>query len=385
MPRVSKTLVATILLLAGFGVLALWNLYPPADLSEATITKSIFLKHLTFLAAALALLGLAAVPPPSLYRRLAWPAYAAGVLSLVLLLVLARSTRGTRGWFAIGPFNLQPAEFFKIALVLALARTLMYGRAVQTWSGLALPCLVAAVPAVLILIQPDLGTTLLFLPTLFSMLFVAGARKRHLAILASVLIAAAPVAYFTVLKPYQRERLTAFLGDGGYQQRQSELACASGRLLGSGLGESGAGLPFYVPDRHTDFVYSIIAEELGFAGSTFVLFLYLALFAQFLRVAHRTNEPFGRLTATGMTAWMATQTLINLGMTLGVAPITGLTLPFVSYGGSSLFTCSIAAGIVLNLGARWQPAFASRDTAGGSVEINGLLPRSASGAAPSAH
>jgi rod shape determining protein RodA len=381
MPRVSKTLAATVLLLCGFGLLSLWTAFPPTDLSGASITKSIFLKHATFLAAALAFMGLAAIPHYQIFRQLAWPAYGLGLALLSLLLLSARFTRGARGWFAVGPLNVQPAEFFKIALVLALARCLMYGRAVQTWTGIALPCALVAVPAVLVLLQPDLGTTLLFVPVLFAMLYVAGARKRHLAALAAVLLAAAPVAYFTVLKPYQRERLTSFLGDGGYQQNQSERACAAGHLTGRGLGEGGSQLAFYVPDRHTDFVYSIIAEELGFVGSTFVLLLYGALFAQCLRIAHQSREPFGRLIATGMTAWMATQTFINLGMTLGVAPITGLTLPFVSYGGSSLLTCAIATGIVMNVGARWTPGFSARDMEGGAVVIGGITPRSARGLA----
>jgi len=129
---------------------------------------------------------------------------------------------------------------------------------------------------------------------------------------------------------------------------------------------------FYIPERHTDFVFSIVAEDLGFVGSSFVLLLITIYFATSLKIAHQSREPFGRLLVVGLTTLFATQTFINIGMTLGVAPITGLTLPFVSYGGSSLLMCSMSAGLILNVAARWQPGFSSRDMAGGSVEIRDL-------------
>lgn len=375
-PRTHKTLIATILLLAGMGVLALWMHAPPEDFSRASLSKSIPLKQIVFLVAALALMGLATLPHYNVFRQLAWPLYGIGLAALVALLLMARRTNGAAGWFSLGPIKVQPAEFFKIALVLALARTLMYGRAVQTWSGIALPVVATAVPAALVMLQPDLGTTLLFIPTLFAMLFAAGARKRHLAIMSAVLLIAAPIVFFKVLKPYQQGRITAFVtGRDNYQQDQAEKACAAGRAFGRALGESGAQLPIYVPERHTDFVYSILAEELGFFGSTFILLLYAAFFAQCLLIAHQSREPFARLVVVGLTVCFATQTFINLGMTLGVAPITGLTLPFVSYGGSSLLTCATAAGVVLNVSARWQPAFSARDMAGGTIAIAGFQPQ----------
>jgi cell division protein FtsW (lipid II flippase) len=160
-----------------------------------------------------------------------------------------------------------------------------------------------------------------------------------------------------------------------YQQEQSVKACASGSLTGRGLGEGGAQFPFYIPDRHTDFVYSIVCEELGFAGASFLLLLFGLYFSESLRAAHQTREPFGRLVLVGLTALLATQTFINLGMTLGVAPITGVTLPFVSYGGSSLLMCAISAGLVINVAGRWQPGFSSRDMTGGSVEIRDFQPQ----------
>jgi rod shape determining protein RodA len=381
MPRFNKTVLACVLLLSAMGVLSLWTQAPPSDLSGESITKSIFLKHVTFLGAALAILGLSALPHYQLYRRLAYVLYGACVIALAALLIKGNYTRGARGWFALGPINVQPAEFFKIAYVLTIARVLMYGRAVQTWSGVALPVLLTALPAGLILLQPDLGTTLLFVPTLLVMLYAAGARRSHLLIIITTLLIAAPIGYFFVLKDYQRNRLIAFAVPDQvppaltYQVKRSIEACAAGRLMGNGLGESGQNTPFHIPDRHTDFVYSIIAEELGFVGSTFVLLLFAGLYGQSLWIAFQSREPFGRLVVAGLTTLLATQTLINLGMTVGVAPITGVTLPFISYGGSSLLTCALAAGLTLNVSARWQPGFSARDMAGGSVEISSFQPQ----------
>jgi rod shape determining protein RodA len=326
-------------------------------------------------------MGLVALPHYQHYRRGAWFLWLVSVLALAFLLAKGRYINGARHWFSLGPFTLQPAEFCKIAYVLTLARVLVYSRSLQSWRGLALPLLLTAVPTALIVVQPDLGTTLLFIPAFFAMLFAAGARKRHLATLVLVMVAVAVPGWKWGMKDYQKNRILSFMFPervapaDNYQREQSVKACSAGRLWGRGLGEGGQSVPFYVPERHTDFVYSIIAEELGFVGSTFVLVLLGIYFATSLWIAHQSREPFGRLVVVGLTALFATQSIINIGMTLGVAPITGVTLPFVSYGGSSMVTCAVAAGLILNVSARWQPGFSSRDMAGGSVEISNFQPQ----------
>jgi cell division protein FtsW (lipid II flippase) len=266
----------------------------------------------------------------------------------------------------------------KIALVLVLANVLMYGRDVQSWRGILLPLALTAAPAALIVVQPDMGTTILLIPTVFAMLFTAGARKRHLACLVALMLLAAPVVWMKGMKEYQRNRILSFLHGDCYQVGQSVKASAAGGALGRGLGEGASNPLYFIPERHTDFVYSIVAEDLGFAGCSFVILLIAIYFTTSLKIAHHSREPFGRLLVVGLTTLFATQTFINLGMTLGVAPVTGLTLPFVSYGGSSLVVCSITAGLILNVGARWQPGFSSRDMAG-SVEIRDLQPKSVVG------
>ena len=372
--RLNKTILACVLLLSGMGLVALWTQAPPTDLAGKSLTQSIFLKQMTFLGVSLAVMGLVAWPHYLNYRHLAFVLYGILLLLLLVLLVKGRVTNGARCWFTVGPIKFQPAEIMKVALVLVLANVLMYGRNIESWKGLLLPIALTAAPAALIVMQPDLGTTILLVPTLLAMLFAAGARKRHLAVILIVLLAASPVIWFKGMKPYQRDRIVSFMFPGrapdhDYHREQSVKACSIGHVFGRGVGETAT---FYVPERHTDFVFSIVAEDLGFVGSSFVLLLIAIYFATSLKIAHQSREPFGRLLVVGFTTLFATQTFINIGMTLGVAPITGLTLPFVSYGGSSLLMCSMSAGLILNVAARWQPGFSSRDMAGGSVEIRGL-------------
>lgn len=374
--KLNKSILACVLLLSGMGLLSLWTQAPLTDLAGKSVTQSIFLKQVTFLGVALAVMGLVAWPHYLNYRHLSFVLYA-GLLGLLgLLLAKGAVVNGARCWFNFGPIKFQPAEIMKVALVLVLANVLMYGRDIQSWKGLLAPIALTAAPAALIVVQPDMGTTILLIPTLFAMLFAAGARKRHLAILLLVFVASAPLVWMKGMKDYQRERITSFLFKPCYQQLQSVKACSAGGFAGRGIGESGTATTFHIPERHTDFVYSIVAEDLGFLGASFVLLLLTVYFATSLKIAHQSREPFGRLLVVGLTTLFATQTFINLGMTLGVAPITGLTLPFVSYGGSSLLMSAMSAGLILNVAARWQPSFSSRDMADGSVEIQNFNPGS---------
>ena len=353
-------LLGSVALLLGMGLLSLWSYSTPRS---GDALSSRFIKQMIFASAAIFLMFLALLPNYFTLRRLAYLLYILCIATLVALLLFGRVTRGSRGWFMAGPFMVQPAEFMKIALVFALARHLMYAKRLDTVRGLIIPILLAAIPTGLVLLQPDLGTSLIFFPAMLAMLFAAGARAKHLGVLILAALLAAPIAYQVGLKQYQRDRLRSFLFPDDvpkalvYQQSQSVKACASGGLTGRGIGESAVSYPFYIPDRHTDFPFSIVAQDLGFLGSSFILLLYALLFAQALRIAYLSREPFGRLLAVGLTMILAMQVFINIGMTIGVAPITGLTLPFVSYGGSSLVTCGLAAAILLNIGSRWIPTF----------------------------
>jgi rod shape determining protein RodA len=261
----------------------------------------------------------------------------------------------------------------KIALILTLARFLRFREDQRRLWGFALPFAITLPPMALVLLQPDLGTSLMFPPVLLGMLYVAGARRLHLVVVVSAGLMLLPAAYFLgdvlpLFHGYQRDRITAFVRRDettrqhqGFQLRQSEIAIGSGGLLGKGYGRGTQNRGDFVPERHTDFIFSIIGEELGFAGTASVTLAYLLLVGAIFKVAKETREPFGRLAATGIGVGFAAQALENLAMTIGLTPITGLPLPFVSLGGSSLLTSYVAVGIVLAIGARDIRVVATQD------------------------
>jgi cell division protein FtsW len=293
------------------------------------------------------------------YRRLErWgvPILAAAGVLLVLVLVppLAQPINGTRRWLRLGPVSFQPAELAKLALVVYLAAHL--ARAGQTVAdfrrGLLPPLAVTGVLALLVLAQPDLGNCLALLAVTFALLFLAGSRVRHLAALWAAALPFLAVAVW--LAPYRVRRIVTFLDPwsdprgSGFQIIQSWLALGSGGLLGRGIGESRQKL-FYLPEAHTDFVFAVIGEELGFVGAFAVVALFAVLVWRGLRVGLRAPDAFGAYLALGITVLIATQTLVNLGVVTGSLPTKGLPLPFISFGGSSLLVTMLAAGVLLNI------------------------------------
>jgi rod shape determining protein RodA len=375
--RLDWVLLGSALLLTGSGLFALNAMASPTNLSAVSVTTAHVVKQAIFVAVSLGIALFLLVPGYQVTRNFAYLAYAACTVALVGLLLFGPVTRGARGWIPLGPINLQPAEFMKIAFVFALARWLSFAKELDSWRSLAVPLMLAAIPTGLVFVQPDLGNAMLFFPVLLAMLFVGGASRRKLGTLIAVALIAIPLVYQFGLKDYQKNRLIGFLfpdRDLSYQQAQSILAVRSGGFNGRELPE-GVVHSFHIPDRHTDFIYSSLAEQMGFLGSSAILLLFAIFFLQSGRIAHRTREPYGRLVVVGLTAFFALQVFINVGMNLGVAPITGLTLPFVSYGGSSLLTCFLSLATILNVGLRWVPTFSSRELDRGHVSIRGFNPQ----------
>jgi rod shape determining protein RodA len=259
---------------------------------------------------------------------------------------------------------LQPSELMKVVLVVALARHIRWRDDYKRLRGLVIPFAITLLPMALILRQPDLGTAILFIPILFGMLYVAGARARHLGLVVGMGLLCLPILFFGVLKPYQQKRILVFLGQArmdedmrrneGYHLDRSRIAVGSGGLAGRGLGNGDQ----RVPENETDFLFTVIAEEWGFVGSLLVLGLYATLFALLVSAAIAVKEPSGKLLIVGVTILLFVQTAVNLGMTVGLAPITGLTLPFLSYGGSSFLSLILAVGLVLNVQLHPDYAFA---------------------------
>lgn len=333
------------------------------------------------------------------YQRLgrwAFPVFAVGLLLLFWLaadrwvdLPFVQQQRNARRWVRLAGVQIQPSELMKIAYVLALAWYLRYRRNYRRLAGLLPPFALTLLPMGLILIQPDLGTVLLFLPVLFAMLFVAGARIRHLALI--VLLGLLCVPFFWMkIKGYQRLRITGVVlqsdavrsyfeehpqawdrlrapgsdpeswrqelvdwhADAGYQLVHSKAAIGSGGVVGQGWGQ-GVFVDYdFLPEKHNDFIFAMVGHQWGFVGALLVIGCYVFIVAIGFDVATLTNDPFGRLLAVGLATMLAVQTLTNLCMTVGLGPITGVTLPFVSAGGSSLISSFLCIGLLISVAHR---------------------------------
>jgi rod shape determining protein RodA len=287
-------------------------------------------------------------------------------VATLLLLVLVRvpgigsSANGAQRWFQFAGFQLTPSEFTKIALILMLAAMLSELRTSEPLLPDVLRiCIVAAVPMLLVLAQPDIGTTIVLVAILVGILVVAGTRLRHLLALGLTSIVLVSLAFqLHVIQDYQVQRLTAFLDPqnspdfANYNREQAELAIGAGGLFGSGyLGGTQTNLDF-VPEQHTDFIFTVVGEEFGFVGAAFVLMLFAILIWRAIRISYLSKDPFGTYVAAGVASMFAIQMFVNVGMVLGIMPITGIPLPFVSYGGSAMLANFIAAGLLLNVHMR---------------------------------
>src|SRR5690606_23401489 len=295
--------------------------------------------------------------------RLARLPYFATLLLLTAVLFVGRTEGGAGRWLGVGSFSVQPAEFAKISLILVLAAVLDDREEVKHWRGVMRVLLYTAPPVALVLLQPDLGTAMTLAGIAIGMMFFAGARLNHLLTLVGAGSAAgvgAVVAslngWVTILKPYQINRLIVFLDpyryqhDAGWNVIQSMIAIGSGSFFGKGLfGGSQTQLNF-LPARHTDFIFSVIGEEFGFLGGLIVLSLFSVVFWRGGRILLAAKDRAGSLLVAGTLSYLFVHVLINVGMTLGVMPVTGLPLPLISYGGTSVMATLIHIGLVLNVG-----------------------------------
>jgi rod shape determining protein RodA len=298
------------------------------------------------------------------YRRLqSWAGlvFAGTVVVLAAVLTpLGSATNGSQSWFSLGSAQLQPSEFAKVAVIVCLAALFAPGRPPGIKQvGLALGAV--ALVGFEILLQPDFGTFMVFAAVLFAVLLVAQVPARWLVVLVLAgSIGVVGMFEMDVLKDYQKQRLTAFINpsaDAGgrgfsWNYRQSLIAVGSGGLTGKGYLHGPQTNLNYVPEQHTDFVFTVIAEELGFAGAGLLLALYALVLWRGLRIAALATDRFGTLLAAGVVAMLAFQAFVNVGMTLGIMPITGIPLPFVSYGGSSLISSFLGVGLLLNVHMR---------------------------------
>ncbi len=354
-------LLAVTLVLMAVGLTTLYaaSVTPTTEGVPAVVTR-----QAVFMAAGL---GLALVCTLVDYRILisaAYPSYGALLLLLLVVLVVGHVGGGSQRWIDLGFVRLQPSEIGKVVLVLVLAR-LLHDRVRA--GGLALldvvgAALVVAPALVLIFLEPDLGTSLLYAILASTVVLFAGIRRRLLIVMALVAGIGVPTAGFLgyrfVLDDYQRDRVVTFLNPEqdphgkGYQTIQSRYAIGSGRLAGKGFRQGTQAQLRFLPEQHTDFIFSVYAEERGFLGSALLVALYVAWLALGLNVARRAKERFGALLAFGLVVVLGWQMVINLGGVLGLMPVTGVTLPLMSYGGSSVLTVMLAVGLLLNISMR---------------------------------
>lgn len=285
---------------------------------------------------------------------LSYPVYGVALLLLVAVEVAGDVRMGAQRWLSIGPFSFQPSEVMKIGIVMALAR-FYHGASAQTarlsWR-LLIPGLMIAVPFALVAHQPDLGTAMLILITGGAVVFLAGLSWKVIAAgVAGFLVSIPPIVMF-VLHDYQRQRVLTFLdpesdpSGSGYHILQSMIALGSGGLLGKGYGLGSQSQLDYLPEKHTDFIFATLAEEFGFVGCAFVLTLYAAVIFMALRTAALSHSHYGRLAAAGVTATFAAYVLINGAMVMGMAPVVGVPMPLLSYGGTVMMTVMIGFGLV---------------------------------------
>jgi rod shape determining protein RodA len=278
--------------------------------------------------------------------------YAVSVVLLLAVLLVGREVNGAKAWFVIGPARFQPSELAKIALILALARWLA-GRSLERLWEYGLPFVLAGLMMALVFAEDDLGGTIVLASILLGILFMRGMPLPHLVLGLAVVAVLLPTVVWPNLKPYQKERVEIILNPEkdpqgkGYQLIQSKIAIGSGHLIGKGYAKGTQTQLGFVPFRHTDFIYAVVAEEWGFVGAVGLLALYGLLFFRLVRMALECIRLEDRLIIGGVLAMLSFQVLVNVAVTLGLAPITGLTLPLFSYGGSSLMFVYLALALCL--------------------------------------
>ncbi len=301
------------------------------------------------------------------FMRLSYPIYLVGLVALAGLLLFGREINFSKRWLMLGPMRLQPSEFMKLALILCLARYLMYRENYRRLKGLIGPFVLTLAPMLLIINQPDFGTALVLLPVLFALLYVAGARLKHLFAIMGMGLASLPVLYCFVLPDGRKERILAFLepeahaSGKGFQLLNALYAIGSGGLTGKGWRQGLQNILEFIPHDDNDFIFAVLAEEWGFVGALFLLALFFLIILFGLGIAARTREPYGRLVAVGVVTLFSVQMLTNIAVAVHLIPITGLTLPFVSYGGSSVLTCFVALGLLMNVGIHKELVLADED------------------------
>ena len=354
------------------GTLLVWSSTSANDALSHGQGTAYLRRHLANIVIGLGLAAAVLVTDHRWVRILAPLVYAGSVAGLVLVLVMGSTINGSQSWLVVGGMSLQPAEFAKLAVVVGmalLAAERVEGsrrRRVGTPEVVGMLA-IAGLPALLILLQPDLGTMLVLTATVFGVLAVSGAPRRWLVGMVAVgVVGATLVVSLGILKAYQVDRFMAFTNPeldprgAGYNTTQARIAIGNGGLFGQGLFGGSQTKSGFVPEQHTDFVFTVAGEELGLVGAGVLIALFALVLWRALLIAVRAEDLFSRLAAGGIACWLGFQSFQNIGMCLGIMPVTGVPLPLVSYGGSSMFASLVAVGLLLNIQRRSAQSPSSR-------------------------
>ncbi len=364
--RLDWLLIGSVAGLCAIGCLLVWS----ATVNQTELTggddTAYLAKQATNVVVGAALAALVAATDHRALRVWAPAIYVTSIAGLLLIFVpgIGTTINGSRSWLTIGGLTMQPAEFAKLGILTGMALVLAERaegrlRTRSTGSDLVPALLIAALPALLILAQPDLGTLIVLTAIVFGIVALAGAGKRWLIGLLAVGAAAVAAAIAVgLLADYQLDRFRAFTDPSldpkgaGYNTIQSRVAVGNGGLFGQGLFDGSQTQAGFVPEQHTDFVYTVAGEELGLVGAGLIIVLFTIVVWRALRIARRAGDLFARLVAVGVACWFGFQAFQNIGMCLGIMPVTGVPLPFVSYGGTSMFASLMAVGLLINVHLR---------------------------------
>lgn len=349
----------TVIVISVIGVLTIFSATRQPD--EA-VRSSFYIKQIIWI-----LLGLAGLTVVVSFdyiwlSRISFPLYAIGLFLLLIVLISGKVGMGAQRWISLGPLSFQPSEFFKLIFIVMLSHNLSFSReSLGISSLLRIFFTIVFVPFVLLFKQPDLGTAIVVFAIFFSVIISRGLHRKALIMIVIIALVSLPFLgniMWTGLKGYQKNRLIAFIEPDvdptgiGYHINQSKIAIGSGELFGKGFLNGTQGPFRFLPEKHTDFIFSVFAEEWGLVGSVFLLSLYFLLILRGLDTARKAKDDFGRLVALGITFMFSIYFFVNTGMTLGIMPVVGIPMPFMSYGGTALLSNFIAIGVLINIRTR---------------------------------
>jgi rod shape determining protein RodA len=354
-------------LIIGIALMGLTAVYSATY--TATGPSSLFTKQIIWVCLGIMVMFAALIPDYHTVGRYAYVLYAFSIFCLILVALVGRTGMGAQRWLPLGPFAFQPSELAKLSLVLALARYFAEDprRGGYELRDLLVPGVMVIVPLVLVMKQPDLGTALMLMFTTTLIVILAGINFRSImavvvlgAVVASAVFLVPPVRHkiWTSLKPYQQKRITAFIDPSsdplgsGYHATQAKIAVGSGQTTGKGFRRGTQSQMAFLPERHTDFIFAVIAEERGFIGASFLIILYVILLLVGVDAAKSSKDKMGTLMAGGIVSMLSLYVFINIGMAAGILPVVGVPLPLVSYGGTSIITTFLAIGLLLNIRSR---------------------------------